>query len=140
MRLTLAEQLSKLRTDKRLTIRELADRADVSHAVIAGLQSGKRIIGELQARKIGTALGLHGEALEQFILTAIDECTEKLLQESQSYPAELLNLIARQLKQAGIVGESIYGCAVDGDAQHQDVTLWLHGGDKRTLKTELLPA
>ncbi len=135
---SLAEQLSRLRIDKQLTIRELAKLADVSHSVIAGLQSGKRIIGGHQARKIGTALGLRDSALDHFVLLAIDECSQKVLVTSKCYPAELLNLLARQLGQAGIEAESIYRFAIDGNTHHQDVTLWLTGNKTATLRTELV--
>ena len=75
--------------------------------------------------------------MEQFILQAIDTCTEKVLCESKNYPAELLNLIARQLRKAGIVAESIHDFDVTGDERKQDVTLILCSGKSATLTTHL---
>lgn len=138
MKQTLSEQLQRLRGERQLTIRELAQRADVSHAVIAGLQSGKRVIGEIQATKIGAALGLHDAELEEFVIKAIDECSEKVLNEAKSYPAQLLNLLALQLRDAGIAGESIFDFVVTGDDAHQDITLLLADNRKAILKTELI--
>lgn len=140
MRETLSAQIQRLRGVRRLTIRELARQADVSHAVIAGLQSGKRVIGEVQATKIAAALGLRGEELEEFVINAINECSEKVLTDAKSYPAQLLNLLALQLRNAGIAGETIHQCAVKGDAVHQDVTLWLAGNRQVHLKTQLVTA
>ena len=130
-------QLTRLRTAARLTNRELARLSDVPESTIAGLQTGNRRVGELQARKLGIALQLRGEALEQFILQAIDTCTEKVLCESKNYPASLLNLIARQLRKAGICAESIHDFDVTGDERKQDVTLTLGCGKSATLTTQL---
>ena len=72
-----SEQLSTLRQNAQLTNQELADDAHVPASLIAGLQSGKRRIGEYQARKIGKALNLTGADLESFIFNAINNCSEK---------------------------------------------------------------
>lgn len=135
-----SQHLSTLRNEAKLTNRELARRADVPTSLIAGLQSGKRRIGELQARRIGIALGLCCSELEQFVLCAIDTCTEKVLEEARSYPAELLNLIARQLRKAGILADSIFNYIVEGDAYNQKISLSLSNGAKAMLTTHLTPA
>ena len=90
--------LSTLRAGADLTNRELAIKANVPRSFVAGLQSGQRKCGELQARKIGTALGLKEAELESFILFAIDTSTEKILVEAKDYPASFLNMTARQLR------------------------------------------
>ena len=95
--------LSVLRRRAALTNIQLADRAHVSRSIIPGLQSGKRCVGEFQARKIGAALQLEGKELEAFIFCGINRCTEKILKQAQAYPAELLNLLALQLRRAGIL-------------------------------------
>lgn len=129
--------LTELRTTARLTNYELARIADVSESMIAGLQSGKRKVGEHQARKLGTALRFSGEALEQFILHAIDTSEEKVLNEAKPYPAVLLNLLARQLNKSGIPAEAIRRCQIDGDQNRQDVTLTLNSGRQLNLTTQL---
>ena len=137
MNIPFSSQLTTLRTSAKLTNRELARLADVPESTIAGLQSGNRRVGEIQARKLGLALQLKNETLEQFVLHAIDTCTEKVLCESKHYPAELLNLIARQLRKAGIVAESICNYDISGDERKQNVTLTLGSGKSATLTTHL---
>jgi len=128
-----SEQLSTLRQDAQLTNQELADDARVPASLIAGLQSGKRRIGEYQARKIGVALGLCGGDLERFIYDAINNCSEKVLEESKGYPAELLNLLARQLRLAGVLPNNVTGWNVQKNA----ADLVLSNGGKAHLETVL---
>jgi len=128
-----SEQLSILRQDAQLTNQELADDAAVPASLIAGLQSGKRRIGEYQARKIGVALNLDGQALESFIYDAINNCSEKVLEESKGYPAELLNLLARQLRSAGVLPNNVTGWNVQKNA----ADLVLSNGGKAHLETVL---
>jgi len=128
-----SEQLSNLRIEAQLTNQELADDAAVPASLIAGLQSGKRRIGEFQATKIGKALNLEGAALEQFVYDAINNCTEKVLEESKGYPAELLNLLARQLRQAGVLPNNVTGWSVQKNA----ADLVLTNGGKAHLESIL---
>ena len=137
MNVPFSSQLKALRKDARLTNNELARLADVPTSLISGLQTGKRQIGEYQARKIALALDLCGEEFERFVYAAINDCTEKVLNESKSYPAELLNLLARQLRGAGICADFIRKCTVNGDHREQAVTLHLGNGDEATLTTLL---
>ena len=131
-----SEQLSTLRQDAQLTNQELADDARVPASLIAGLQSGKRRIGEYQARKIGKALNLNGQALEEFIYDAINNCSEKVLEESKGYPAELLNLLARILKHAGICPQHISHCTMN----EAGADILLANGSKAKLVTQYIPA
>lgn len=131
-------QLYRLRTNAKLTNAALAQRADVPASLISGLQNDNRRVGELQARRIGRALNLHGEQLEEFVLRAIDTCTEKILQEAKPYPAELLNLIAIQLNRAGVAAHGIADLAIDGTNTEQEISLTLHDGKQATLKTHLV--
>jgi hypothetical protein len=95
-------------------------------------------VGENNASKIGKALGLDGAELDTFIYAALTEATDKVLKENNDYPAELLNLLAVQLRQAGIVAGEIQQCTVSGDQHQQNVTLTLVGGGTTTLKTHLV--
>lgn len=128
-----SEQLSTLRQDAQLTNQELADDARVPASLIAGLQSGKRRIGEYQARKIGKALNLDGQELESFIFNAINNCSDKVLEESKGYPAEVLNLLARQLRLAGVLPDNVTGWNVQKNA----ADLVLSNGGKAHLETVL---
>jgi transcriptional regulator with XRE-family HTH domain len=135
-----SSQLTNLRHAAKLTNRELARLADVPSSLISGLQNDNRRIGEYQARKIGCALQLTEAALAQFVLHAINNCSEKVLVESKPYPAEVLNLVAGQLRKAGILAQDIRGCSVAGDEVEQDVTLSLGNGRKAVLSTHLVCA
>lgn len=116
-----------------LTNIQLAKRADVPCSLIAGLQSGKRRIGELQARRIGLALGLHGTQFEEFIFEAINQCSEKVLFESRPYPAEVLNIWAKVLRGAGITPEQVRCAKLTGN----EVTLALLNGAQVKLEAKL---
>ncbi len=105
-----SERLTELRTTANLTNGELAEMACVPRSLIAGLQSGKRRAGELQARKIAHALDLKGEEFDLFVFEAINQCTRKVLKEVEEYPAEVLNELAMKLKKAGIQPDHVAGC------------------------------
>jgi transcriptional regulator with XRE-family HTH domain len=132
-----SSRLTRLRTDARLTNRELARISDVPESTVAGLQTGSRRVGEYQARKLGKAFKLNGEALEEFVLQAINGCSEKVLTASLPYPSHLLNLLAVQLKKAGIGAEAISAFEVSGDERKQDVRFTLGSGKFVTLTTQL---
>jgi transcriptional regulator with XRE-family HTH domain len=138
MKPSFSSQLYRLRTNGQLTNAELAQLADVPESLISGLQNDNRRVGELQARKIGGALNLHGEQLEEFVLDAIDTCTQKILEEAKPYPAQLLNLLANQLSDAGIGPESLSAFTITGDALEQDIQIALNNGRRATLKTQLV--
>src|SRR4051812_11505941 len=107
---TFSEKLNSLRRDCKLTVYQLAARAGVPQSLISGLSTSNRVIGENNARKIGEALQLSGDELESFIYLAINACSEKVLQDSKRYPAEILNLIATELQSFGITAETINRC------------------------------
>lgn len=135
-----AHQLKALRQQAKLTNRELARLARVPESLISGLQNHNRQLGEFQARKIGAALRLTDEDLEQFVYAAVDTCTEKMLNDSKPYPAQLLNLLAIQLQRAGIQAEAILGLSIAGDESARDVNLTLRNGRRVTLKTQVVCA
>ena len=130
--------LSRLRRSAKLTNIQLAEEANVSRSLIPGLQSGKRCVGEYQAKKLGVALGLDGKELIDFIFCGINRCSEKVLQESQPYPAELLNLLARQLNLAGVQAEKISNCVVTEDSSMNRVAIYLMDGTRATIETKLV--
>jgi transcriptional regulator with XRE-family HTH domain len=135
-----SQTLQTLRANARLTNNELARLADVPESLISGLQNDNRRVGEYQAMKIGKALKLAGETLEQFIYDGINTCTEKILNTAKPYHSQLLNLVAVQLHRAGIPAESIRDFKVAGDESAQDVTLTLRSGKTATLITQLVCA
>ncbi|MEP6668798.1 MAG: helix-turn-helix transcriptional regulator [Chthoniobacter sp.] len=110
MREEFGDRLHTLRTRLNLTTKQLAVKATVPESLICGLQAGSRTIGENNARKIGTALGLTGAPLEEFVYLAINNAKEKVLDEYKGYPAEVLNLVAHELQQSGIAPEMVNRC------------------------------
>ncbi|MFZ4441582.1 MAG: hypothetical protein ACOYOS_24500 [Syntrophales bacterium] len=130
--------LSKLRRKASLTNVQLSELAPVSRSLIGGLQSGKRVAGEYQAKKLGIALGLEGAELDAFIFSGINRCSEKVLQDSQPYPAELLNLLARQLKLAGVSPDKISNCVVIEDASLCNAAIYLIDGTQAIIETTLV--
>ena len=131
------QRLSRLRRSAKLTNLELSELAPVSRSLIPGLQSGKRVVGEFQARKLGVALGLTGKDLDSFIYSGINRSKEKVLVEALPYPAELLNLLPRQLKLAGIGADRIEECVVEEDAWQCVAKLSLTDGTQAHMETTL---
>lgn len=128
--------LQALRRNASFTNRELAEAAGVPVSLIAGLQSGKRRVGEKNARQIAMALRLSGEELDRFVFEAINTSTRKLLKESQDYPSELLNLFTRQLRRAGILPEQVNQCGFS-EREPKALTLQLANGRFARLETQL---
>ena len=130
-------QLSAQRQRAGFTNRQLADRADVPCSLIAGLQSGRRRVGEMQALRIGNALGLKSGELDRFILSALDTCSEKVLNDAKEYPSTFLNLIAKQLRVAGILPKDLSNFQINGDESGQEVKLYLADGRVAQLSSTL---
>lgn len=130
-------QLNQLRSHAKLTNRELAHLSCVPESLISGLQNGNRRIGEVQARRIGEALGLQSDELKAFILQAVNTCTVKVLNEVKNYPAELINLLPMQLRRAGISAESIKQLSVEESVTDFRVSLALADEREAVLRTEL---
>lgn len=134
------KKLSSLRQKEGLTVRALADDAKVPHSLIAGLQTGSRRVGEYQARKIGLALNLKDGALDAFVLAAINTCTEKVLEEAKDYPASFLNMVARQLRLAGILPQNLRNFQINGDSSKHVLKLYLQDGSCAQLSSILTTA
>jgi transcriptional regulator with XRE-family HTH domain len=126
---TFPERLNALRKAQHLTTRQLAKRAGVYQPLISSLETGHRVIGERNARQIGEALRLTGKELEDFVYLAVNQCTEKVLNEFKGYPAELLNLIAAELRGMGILPERIKQCVRNAmKDKHASAAVYLDNG------------
>jgi len=91
----------------RLTSKELSKQSSVSESLLSGLQSGNRRIGEKQASRIASALGLINQDERDFIFMAMNESTQRLLEFSKAYPVEILNSLPGLLRKKGILPENI---------------------------------
>ncbi len=137
---TFANTLHQLRTSLHLTSAELADKANVPRSLISGLQSGNRVVGEYTAKKIGTALNLTGQELEDFIYLAINACSEKVLNASKAYPAVLINLVAAKLQEHGILPSKISQCEHRPKMNDADAVLSLDNGKEAFIRLEVTMA
>ena len=90
-----------------LTSKELSKQSSVSESLLSGLQSGNRRIGEKQASRIASALGLKEQEKSDFIFMAMNESTQRLLESSKSYPVEVLNSLPGLLRNKGVLPENI---------------------------------
>jgi transcriptional regulator with XRE-family HTH domain len=131
---TFGYKLNALKLARNLTSAELAHKAGISEGLLSGLIHNQRVIGEYTARKIGQALQLHGEELEDFVFAAINNCSEKTLASSKHYPAELINLVAGKLHEQGILPTEISRCIrKEKDA---DAAIYLNDGREALIKLE----
>ena len=99
--------LKSKRKELGLTSKELSKQAAVSESLLSGLQSGNRRIGEKQASRIASALGLINQDERDFIFMAMNESTQRLLESSKAYPVEILNSLPGLLRKKGILPENI---------------------------------
>jgi len=135
---TFGEQLARLRRNKSLTVQQLADRADVPATLISGLQTSSRKVGENNARKIACALQLTGEDFDQFVYDAINTSPERILETSKGYPAEMLNLLANELRENGIAPEQVMRCMLHPRQEDApDALLFLDNGRRASIRVQI---
>ena len=132
---TFGNRLNKLKIARGLSSVELARKAGISEGLLSGLIHDQRVIGEYAAKKIGNALQLTGSELEEFVYAAINNCSEKVLEASKHYPAELINLVASRLQESGITPDEINRCVRKEDGA--DAALTLKDGRQATISLEL---
>lgn len=137
MKETFGALLINLRERANLSNSELSELAQVPRSLISGLEGGQRRIGEYQAGKIAQALKLSGEELDKFVFAAIDTCAQKVLRDSRNYPARLLNIPARQLRNSNIYPEQISDLFLEEDQTSTKLYLTLSNGKKAEINTTL---
>ena len=99
--------LKSKRKELGLTSKELSKQAAVSESLLSGLQSGNRRIGEKQASRIASALGLMEQERSDFIFMAMNESRQRILASSKAYPVEILNSLPGLLRNKGVLPENI---------------------------------
>ena len=142
MQNTFGNTLTTLRARLNLTVQDLANKAKVNPTLVSGLQNAKRQIGENNARKLGSALNLSGGELENFVYAAINECSERVMDDCKMYPAEVLNLCARHLQEQGISGEQISRCVLKPklqDGREPDAVVYLIDGRTALIELKITP-
>jgi len=99
--------LKSKRKELGLTSKELSELASVSESLLSGLQTGNRRIGEKQASRIASGLGLLGDEHSDFVFMAMNESRDRILDLSEDYPVEILNFLPVLLRKKGISPEMI---------------------------------
>jgi len=142
MQNTFANTLTAHRNRLNLTVQTLADKAKVNPTLVSGLQNNKRQVGENNARRLGIALNLSGKELENFVYAAINECSEKVMEQNKPYPAEVLNLCAKQLQESGIDGDQISRCVLKPklqDGREPDAIVYMNDGRAALIELKITP-
>jgi cyanate lyase len=120
----LSTEIITRRKALRLKGKELSKRACVPETLVSGLQNDSRKIGEIQATRIGKALGLSGNDLLEFVYVALNESKGRLLNSSKIYCAEILNYLPNLISIQGIKAEEI----VDSVIIEEGIKLSLKSG------------
>ena len=128
-----SQYLIRLRERLGLANYKLAEMAGVPESLISELQNGRRGVGEVQARRIGAALKLKDDELEDFVLRAVNTSSARTLSSTAAYPSELINYLATQLRTMGILPEHLRHCEVN----QNDIDIYLNSGKKAQIKTEI---
>jgi len=117
-----------------LSGKELSKRACVPETLVSGLQNDSRKIGEVQATRIGKALGLSGNELQEFVYVALNESKGRLLNSSKIYCAEILNYLLNLIATHGIGAEEI----VDAVILEEGIALTLENGSTATVSARVI--
>ena len=125
----LSTEIITRRKALRLKGKELSKRACVPETLVSGLQNDSRKIGEVQATRIGKALGLSGNDLLEFVYVALNESKGRLLNSSKIYRAEILNYLPNLIASHGIRAEEIADAAIF----EEGIKLSLKGGSTATV-------
>lgn len=99
--------LKSKRKELGLTSKELSELASVPESLLSGVQTGNRRIGEKQASRIASGLGLLEDEHSDFVFMAMNESRDRLLDLSEDYPVETLNFLPMLLRKMGISPEMI---------------------------------
>ena len=125
----LSTEIITRRKALRLKGKELSKRACVPETLVSGLQNDSRKIGEVQATRIGKALGLSGKSLLEFVYLALNESKRRLLHSSKDYSAEILNYLPNLIAIHGIMAEEILETSILEDG----IKLSLKNGNAATV-------
>jgi hypothetical protein len=130
----LSHEIITRRKALRLKSKELSKRACVPATLLSGLQNDSRKIGELQATRIGKALGLSGNDLLEFVYVALNESKGRLLNSSKIYCAEILNYLPNLIAIHRIRAEEI----VDSVILEDGIALTLENGSTATVSASVV--
>jgi transcriptional regulator with XRE-family HTH domain len=131
---TFKEILKHERIRLGLSATKLSEMSSLHVSLISALEHGYRCIGEKSARKLSIAFGLRDKEQEQFIYSAMEESTDRLLKISESYPVELLNYVPVQLQKMKVTHDLIS----DFREQENKLIIFLENNNLIEIETKLL--
>lgn len=135
------EQFADYREKSGLSYRALERATRIKYSALAAMHAGRRSVSEQSARRIASAFGLSGEALEAFVLSALGTSKNKVLASVKDYPAEVQNALGLLLLANGVKAKQITGCYPDAstpDGVQNGVRLSLRGGRTACLHVALV--
>jgi transcriptional regulator with XRE-family HTH domain len=103
-------QLAEYRKRSGLSYRKLERVTGIKYSALAAMETGNRPVGEQSARRLASAFGLSGEALDTFVLSTLNTSKERILDCVKEYPSEVLNLLGLMLLGQGIKPSHITRC------------------------------
>ena len=131
---TFKEILKHERLKKGLSATKLSELSGLHVTLISALEHGHRCIGEKSAKKLSIALGLKEREQEQFIYSAIEESSDRLLEASEDYPVELLNYLPIKLQKIKVSANLIR----DLKEQKNKLIIFLKNNNVIEIETKLL--
>lgn len=131
---TFKEILKHERLRQHLSATKLSELSGLHVTLISALEHGHRCIGEKSAKKLSIALGLKEREQEQFIYSAIEESSDRLLEASEDYPVELLNYVPVQLQKMKVSADLIR----DLKEQKNKLIIFLKNNNLIEIETKLL--
>jgi transcriptional regulator with XRE-family HTH domain len=131
---TFKEILKHERLKQHLSATKLSELSGLHVTLISALEHGHRCIGEKSAKKLSIALGLKEREQEQFIYSAIEESSDRLLEASEDYPVELLNYLPIKLQKIKVSPDLIR----DVKEQENKLIIFLKNKNLIEIETKLL--
>jgi transcriptional regulator with XRE-family HTH domain len=131
---TFKEILKHERLKQHLSATKLSELSGLHVTLISALEHGHRCIGEKSAKKLSIALGLKEREQEQFIYSAIEESSDRLLEASEDYPVELLNYVPVQFQKMKVSADLIR----DLKEQKNKLIIFLKNNNVIEIETKLL--
>jgi transcriptional regulator with XRE-family HTH domain len=128
------EILKHERLRQHLSATKLSELSGLHVTLISALEHGHRCIGEKSAKKLSIALGLKEREQKQFIYSAIEESSDRLLKASEGYPVELLNYVPVKLQKMKVSPDLIR----DVKEQENKLIIFLENKNLIEIETKLL--
>ncbi len=91
------KELRKLRIDLEVSLKQLAEKLDVSSAYLSGIETGRKPVNALILNNIKAALNLNEQQLNQLVNAASKSMNEVVIRPTDVSRAELALMFARKV-------------------------------------------